>query len=966
VLVGLVGILCLAVVVDASAQSSEVLGPGQEVAAKSLLNRVSTTLGAQVSVGAIRLRRDALATTLTIEGKSWPLEIHGPSWKGPKQSDVFLSPHGMVLMPLGLPPAQVRALKKALLQPPSALKWQKVSIAKRAPPPKAPSPAFGPDRAVLVLDKALKAMASGDLKAVREQVKPLLGDPRTTPQGAYSLWLAAGGKPMGLPDEMAQQYPMEPRLHAQLALKNWREGTLERAARHLNWALHLAPHDGLALRLASEAGWSPPSHAVVLPDVLDVSPSPLPWMVGGLCAFLLLGWVGLKGRDSAALVILAAGVVAFFLIDTENRLEPVPPQSVVAMAASHEGCGLSPVGWSPVGDQMQLMARCRGQNVVLELSSAAGTTRRPFMVVGDLQVNVKGALGKAVEAQLRALKPAIDKARKEGLKGLSSALDEGAKVYPMRKHRTASERIQIRLMGAIALMALLALLVWLFRFSTGLARRPGWSQGQIRWFWMGLVVAAVIHILVPGRLLMVFQGYPLVEQLAAGDIPRYGPGSVWLYGPLQWLNGPDHHQVFLLNRIYGWLTVLAVGGLTARLWPDAPKRAVGVVWLLALLPVVWRTHGSESILVAPTLAVMVALAWSLEKERASLVLPAILLLAAALTRVEMAIMCLFFWGWWTWGARAEGASRVEDRLAWLSIFIVAGVAVWQSVYTVEAMVARGALPATELGLGPILAAMTAEGIFMDARCFPLVLGFFMIWTVVESSTRRLAWTTGLVTLAWLGLTGVDHTPASTPRTHLPMVFLMAPLMVAGIDLFWARVKAGKTPIRVFAGLLCLGLLGGAAYSGVVLHTPNNDDAESQLWDELVEKVDEKDVCLVALGDGDPPARGRTPRHNPEYQVTSRHPSWSIYPIGALDSVLANCKGPVYALLGMRCYGQIREPHEPIPPGNAMLSPCAKLYNRAGRENVIDWDIANEAIMSHPMYPAGSPLKIGIYRVQKKK
>ena len=165
---------------------------------------------------------------------------------------------------------------------------------------------------------------------------------------------------------------------------------------------------------------------------------------------------------------------------------------------------------------------------------------------------------------------------------------------------------------------------------------------------------------------------------------------------------------------------------------------------------------------------------------------------------------------------------------------------------------------------------------------------------------------------------------------------------------------------VAAGLVVVGTL----VSGWYLHSHNNDDAEEYLWRALVMDIEDAEACVVAVGDNDPPDRGRTSRHNPEYWVTHAHPGWTVSPLSDVDKVKQTCAGKVYALLGVRCYTQIREPGESVPEGRSMHPICADILKEKPARKVIEWDIENRSQMSHPMYPAGSPLRIGVYELAK--
>ena len=152
-----------------------------------------------------------------------------------------------------------------------------------------------------------------------------------------------------------------------------------------------------------------------------------------------------------------------------------------------------------------------------------------------------------------------------------------------------------------------------------------------------------------------------------------------------------------------------------------------------------------------------------------------------------------------------------------------------------------------------------------------------------------------------------------------------------------------------------------AYSATSLWAPTNEDHEERLWREAAEVLPAGPLCVATMGYGDKPAAGLSPRHHPSYLLTG--PGREVRHLGALDTLVTTCEGPVYALLGTRCHVAMRQPGEPRP-GAQGLPICQEVRATRSLEPLIERDVVNHGDLAYPMYPGSATLPLGLYRVVK--
>ena len=504
----------------------------------------------------------------------------------------------------------------------------------------------------------------------------------------------------------------------------------------------------------------------------------------------------------------------------------------------------------------------------------------------------------------------------------------------------------------------------------------GGNRGA-RWSLLtALLLALGTHMAAPSAMVMVYGGYGQVSELVAWQPLRYGAGANWLYGPWLELFGYDHAVVQGANRVYGLLTLVF---LTA--WSERMVAATSgyVALALALSPILWRDHASESILVGGMLMLSAGL-WGLARTEAGrtdsalLALPCLAL--AAMTRPEFALFSV--------PLVVLTGLQIKDRVGlirddWRGLALGVAATLLLAPATLaylEAstrwMVETGALPGLESLSSRLLGdAVNPLRAFSD-------LGQWTPWATLPLAllasswpgSRGLGFGTLIVALAWMAFTRVDLPAVSIPRVHAPVCALL--VVAAGAGLRGLVVRLGETSWaprarRGSALLVALWWCVEVPPIASALYEPTNADAEELLIRDAEDAITGEQVCLATLDSRDPPARGKTPRVWPSYLFTGRGEPVRILGLGEVESAATVCPGGTYALLGVRCYMALREaPSDATaPPGSPLLRSCAEFKERWPLETVIERRVKNHGDLAYPMYPKGAHLTVGLYRVLRR-
>jgi hypothetical protein len=491
-----------------------------------------------------------------------------------------------------------------------------------------------------------------------------------------------------------------------------------------------------------------------------------------------------------------------------------------------------------------------------------------------------------------------------------------------------------------------------------------WARHRrTRWWLLGaLVVSLAAHWFAPERMVMVFGGYDLTSHLVDGEIPRYGAGATWLYGPLLWTFGHDHGVLQGANRLLGWLLVIGAWDLGRRLHPSRPRAMAIAAWAMALMPVIWRAHSSESIVVGPALLVILAMRALSLGEDARPGEAAFLGAAAATVRPEIALIVLVL-PVWAWLSRRPGSSKpLATWAAAAGVTLVVALQIASVVTTARDLSDSGALPSLEHPLIVALGSVLWVGIFANLQFTPLGLIPLIAAGWLGTRTRRGASATLGLALAWVVLTSVDLVEVSVPRLHTPALLLALPLVGVG----WEQVEswlAKRRWSRASLAGLALILAMGTTHNGIQLFRPTNEDVEETLWRDAVANLPVEARCLSVMGYGDPPTAGKTPRHNPLYLLRARHAHVKVTNLTELRGA-ASCEGAHYVLLGLRCYADLREDGRPQPTDAQPLPACARVLREDVGEAVFERQVSNHGDTAFDLYPDAPRLTVGLYTVTR--
>ena len=195
------------------------------------------------------------------------------------------------------------------------------------------------------------------------------------------------------------------------------------------------------------------------------------------------------------------------------------------------------------------------------------------------------------------------------------------------------------------------------------------------------------------------------------------------------------------------------------------------------------------------------------------------------------------------------------------------------------------------------------------------------------------------------------------------------VVVAGVGLsgLRAQLQSGAWgPWARLGPILLIALWWGAEIPPIAsaLYGPTNADIEEQLVRDAEDQITGSGVCLATIDSRDGPPRGKTPRVWPSYLFTGRSEPVRILGLGEVENATTVCEGDIYALLGVRCYMALRDEESETlaPKGSSMLESCAAFKERWPLETVLERRANNHGDVAYPMYPQGSHLTVGLYRV----
>lgn len=926
-----------------------ILGPGQERLIERVL-RPTDELPGGWRVEGSRVEPARVIIRLTRGGATDGVEI---SLVGAATPGAVRSEQGWLLAPDGaVPEAVIAAIVTRLDAATARLAWRAPTGGDQQPRPPP----------VVDEEKARQARARLQVRLDRRfgRAVDADGSSAASHDGApISRRVAAGGPAPEDIQAALERQPDEPRLMALVARRARLDGDLEAAARWTAAALALPVADELVLREAQALGWGVVDTvpgALAAPDEEQAAPT-WPWwaaVLGLACFALVAAWTS---RDLVLPVALAVGALAAIALVPQPGRHAMPelPDALVLPLAGGP-CETLPTRVEPSG-ALAVAVRCADRWERLSITpGVAGEDAAAHTTAHQIGIHARGAPSPALRDAAHLVAAAVEEAEAGGFvaaRGEGSAVERGD--WPAWSDADAATRLQLRVGAGVTLAALLAALALL----VARARATVLDESVSRWGIAAFCVAAVAHAVAPSAMIMVYGGYDLTAHLVDGRVPRYGVGSVWLYGLPMWLFGHDHGWIQGLNRVFGFLACLAAWDLGRELWDREGERgrlaSIVAAWLLALLPVIWRAHTSESILVAPTLLLLVGLRhWARRPGSAAL-----LLAAAGLCRPELAMVAALV-PLWSWASTRER----PPVPATLAVWSLSAVSLWSAARVAAELSGSAALPGISSPIMGIRSAIEGTGILSNPDMTPLGAWLFLGAGLLIRPRPSAGLPTLVVAVLWLGATGLDLVAVSVPRLHTPILLWLLPLIARGAVELGALAWSSGSAARAVSVAAALAVCVSGGWNGYHLFRPTNEDAEELLWRQAVAALpDDRPGCLVTLGYSDPPQAGKSPRFHPGYLLDARHGDWELFDLSQLDDATRRCPSETWVLQSVRCYVDLRQdPPRPAPPAGSRLAACEAIEKTTALQTEFEREVPNRGDLAFPMYPDGGTLRVGLYRV----
>lgn len=977
---------------SADAGAISVIEPSQNLQVRRAVGPAGSDLGAGWSVSGWELAGERVDIRLSGAAAEITVSLRGARGPGGQQGDWLQTRQGWLRSAPGLPAEVMEALKQHLERPGSQVTWRVHPIP--STPSKTPDSgilqgAVVADRAHLrarvaarlegsVLPeealpedtaRALELLLGGDGLEVRRRLARPSAELSSLGEGAYSVWLAAGHVPQESLPELLERLPNEPRLLSLMAARAYEEGRYDAAGWWLDAALKTPLADGEALRLGALFGWTSVAEreGVLPPTVAVGSAIPSAWTTAGAVAWCLLLFVAIRRRRWRLGLALAVGLaVSILVIPPRAPVErpSLPPEIVHPLAG--DPCTASPARFD--GDALLVHLRCpEGQGMLL--ARARSTSDDAFTLTEHHAVSMTGLHdeSRSMEPQLERgamrLNSALETVEAQGFRLKELAWTQAPPLrqgWPDWRSRSDPQRAQHRVVAGLIAAA------WILLVFTlgGMVRRAhaGWSSHpRTRWSIAGAFGFALLaHLLAPARMVMVFGGYDLTTHLVDGLIPRYGAGALWTYGPWLWTFGHDHAVIQLANRLLGWLLVVVAWDLGRQLYPSRPRALAIAAWAMALMPVIWRAHSSESIVVGPALFLLLAMRALSAGKEARPGEAALWGVAAATARPEVALVVCMLPLWVVLSRLRWPRAPLATCVTAAAGYLLIAVHLVSVISTARELSASGALPALDNPVIVALGSLLWVGIFANVSFTPLGLTPLLVTGVIGSLKTRRALATLGVALLWVVLTSVDLVEVSVPRLHVPALLLTLPLVGFGWEWLESRVAKGRGARGKLVMAAAL-LVTGCGYNAYQMFGPTNEDVEEGIWREAIDRLPVEARCLAVMGYGDPPPAEKTPRHNPLYLLRDRHPHVQVSHLDGIPEAVG-CEGQHYALIGLRCYADLREDGRPQPQGNQPLPVCARALEEHVIAPVFERYVTNHGDQAFELYPTGTDLRVGLFRV----
>lgn len=624
-----------------------------------------------------------------------------------------------------------------------------------------------------------------------------------------------------------------------------------------------------------------------------------------------------------------------------------------------------PLGWSLKTPPLHTPERiaftfvdAEGDGRLVVVLTARGSRARTFAQTPSFDLHYEGRAreGDPAMALLDAVVAAIRR-NDEGRLTLTVRGPPGGDNAASHAGLSARDRLQVAIAAGLLVLALLALpwLVWP-RVRGALATR---SPAERRATWGLLALGALIRLVSPHHLVMVFMGYQLTQQVIDFQaVPKYGAGSFVLYHAAIQLLGETHLSLVAVNATLGALTLPVLCALLARFRP-APRAVAIAAALLALAPVFVRDHLSESNLVPIALWLACALllldAWLCQGRQWDLLGAAIFAALALISRPEMMVVTPAALLLSTWARRPPRARWLGVALALAAVAALAGPHLLHVLESYASQREAGALPA--IGWEDLPAAavrvFTWDLVFRPLW-FPIgvtLLALAALWRSRPSrTTTRGVLAVWLLALLWVGATTPDLPEPSIPRLHAPAASLVTLVGAAALAAAFGRLPRGaRVTLAALVGLSTLPSAG--------LFAATNETQEEDFLAEAYARLP-ADACLVRFGYGDPPPAGKVHRHYPDYLAAG--PEARVYGVRAwrTRSDPDGCPGGAWYLQSLRCYAAYRR----TPETPAMLEACRQMRESATLHPVLELKLPNLGDNVFAYWPDLPVFEVGLYRL----
>jgi hypothetical protein len=503
-----------------------------------------------------------------------------------------------------------------------------------------------------------------------------------------------------------------------------------------------------------------------------------------------------------------------------------------------------------------------------------------------------------------------------------------------------------------------------------------------RWVDAAVVAALAIRIFAPHRLVMVYFGWLHIDQAATLDqVPRYGPATTLLDHAVFALFGASESTVLTLHCFLGslsiWPLASGVAVATFAACPHAARLATLAppvfAWTWALLPLAVLDHGSESMLVPAFLwwagAVALLHAFMATGRRLDLGGAAVLMALCGLSRPDCLIAGPVA------AALLVGApGRVPlDRKRWMPLAIAAALVglawlpdlIFLRERTQEDL-ALGNLP----HLGPAFALELPRRfvygwVALDGRYFPVLATVLALTAVLWPTTRRAAGVLLAAAVVWAVPMLVDFNETSMLRLHAPsaaLVLAAAAVGVAAIALDGGRWQRWRLAGAMLAGLL---VMAEALATSPAVFARQLSDFDGDFHALVgVHSHDRTPATYVTRTYDDPPSHG-IHLFTPNFLLEPGD-RWLGVATYLRDPAAVHAKGPVYAVLGVRCHAMLPADRAALPWPKAHPA-CEALCKEARCTPVIERAVPNlgeRAFAWYPPPPVAPTLPVGLYRLER--